>query len=171
VFGSIYPFIVNIILLFGAVAVLSQDVLKSLIEAEATIIGFFGLILIYALTSFDNRQDRLEQHFYDLAIASKADFKVNFGGATKTISEIAETYGPLLKNLRENRKRLVDISVFVGFFLVLSLFSAILALGIPNQEWAFYLSTFSLASLFLSIFQIFWMIYDLGKKPESPPPS
>jgi hypothetical protein len=129
-----YPFIIGIAILFGVAAVYRTEMLTALIEAEATIIGFFGLILTYALASFDNRIDKLEEHFYDLTIAAIPDYRKNSNKAKGTIDEIGQLYGSLLKNVRENRKRLVNISVFVGSLLMLSLFSAILALGIPNEE-------------------------------------
>ena len=45
---------------FGMFIILSTDALKSLIEGIATMLGFFGLIAVYLLTSYDNRIDKLE---------------------------------------------------------------------------------------------------------------
>ena len=51
---------------FGIFLLLSTDSLKSLIEGIATMLGFFGLIAIYLLTSYDSRIDKLEEKIQDL---------------------------------------------------------------------------------------------------------
>jgi len=87
-FTSIY--FIGIIFLFGAVAVISEEMLKALIEAEATILGFFGLITVYALTSLDTRIDRIEQQFFDIKKETSDLGRVRRTLLTERLSKIRE---------------------------------------------------------------------------------
>jgi hypothetical protein len=51
---------------FGIFLLLSVDSLKALIEGIATLLGFFGLVAIYLLTSYDSRIDKLDEKIQDL---------------------------------------------------------------------------------------------------------
>jgi len=64
--------------IYGLIAVAFKEVmLKSLIEAEATIIGFFGIIATYSLASIDNRIDKLEDKKFEFSsLAKKEELKV-----------------------------------------------------------------------------------------------
>lgn len=46
---------------FFVFVVINQDALKAMIEAEATILGFFGLVIVYLLNSIDTRIERIAQ--------------------------------------------------------------------------------------------------------------
>jgi len=148
-----FPFLMSIAFMFGIVAVFSEAMLTALIEAVATILGFFGLIFVYALTSIDRRLEMFNIAWFE---RSK-----NFDS-----SLYAREWNKAVENLNKNKKKLVSNSLITGFYLVLSLLLAILALGFPNEEVVLYLASFSVVILFVSIFQIFWTIYDLGKDPS-----
>lgn len=60
-------FIVSPIL--GLFNLLNKEILKLLVQVEAIIMGFFGLIFIYILNSFDSRQDRYEDQLFELEIS------------------------------------------------------------------------------------------------------
>lgn len=60
--------------LIGFIAIYDKEVLKALIEAEATVLGFFTLIVVYALGSLDNRIDRLDQHIFDIKLEDKKNW-------------------------------------------------------------------------------------------------
>jgi hypothetical protein len=151
IFIPFLPVIIGIPFVFGVVAIFSEAMLTALIEAEATILGFFGLIFVYALTSLDNRTDMLNTAWFELR------------------KDITPEYPPVwvkaVENVAKNKKKLVTNSLVAGIFLVVSLLLAILALGFPTEDWVLYLTTFSVGLLFSSLLQIFWTIYDLGKDP------
>ena len=151
------PFLQGITFLFGAVAVIEKEVLKSLIGAEATILGFFGLTYVYALTSLDDRMDRLEQQIFDIQIRSmKQRNQVIFGDLPNRI-----------ENIKNAKRKTANSALFTGALLFGSLLTSILGLGMPNDEWAFYLCSFSVLCLFFGIGQILLVIYDLRKSPET----
>jgi hypothetical protein len=75
----VVAFIVALVITIAAINIAkitinSAAVLQSLIQAEATILGFFGIIVTYLLTSYDTRLDRFEQQRFD-ARNSPADLK------------------------------------------------------------------------------------------------
>lgn len=153
-FTSIY--FLGFIFLFGLVAVISKEMLKALIEAEATILGFFGLITVYALTSLDTRIDKLEQQLHARIFDIKEKFS-DLGGVKKTY--LTER----LSNIKEEKRKTVYSALYAGVLLVGSLLSSILGLGIPIEEWAFYLCSLSVLLFFFGIGQTLLMIYDLAK--------
>jgi hypothetical protein len=151
IFIPFFPFLIAIPFVFGVVAVFSEAMLTALVEAIATILGFFGLIFVYALTSLDNRTDMLNTAWFEM----RKDMT----------PEYPQVWAKAVENVAKNKKKLVSNSLITGIFLVLSLLFAILALGFPNEDVVLYLTTFSVGLLFSSILQIFWTIYDLGKDP------
>jgi tetrahydromethanopterin S-methyltransferase subunit D len=64
VLGGLASFIAQI-------SVNSKNMLQSLIQAEATVLGFFGLIVTYVLVSYDTRLDRFEQERFDCELENK----------------------------------------------------------------------------------------------------
>ena len=144
---------------FGFLIILSIDAVKTLIEAEATILGFFGLIAVYLLTSYDSRIDKLEEKMLDSQI------DVNFEN---------------LRSLRErikDRKRKASISISASLIsLLLSFFLSITTLGVlgvnpeqPTQtalQLAIALSVIASTLLFIGVFSILVMIYRIGREPE-----
>lgn len=151
VFAFTLIYFLGIIFLFGLVAVISKEMLKALIEAEATILGFFGIIAVYALTSLDSRIDRLEEQNFDIQMKSmKSRNQVIFEDLPNKIEGIQKT-----------KRRAVLSMLYAGILLVGSLLSSILGLGFPNEEWAFNLCSLSVLLFFFGIGQTLLMIYDL----------
>lgn len=144
---------------FGFLIILSIDTMKTFIEAEATTLGFFGLIAVYLLTSYDNRIDKLEEKIQDTTDKTKAD---NWNA---------------LRNKIKARKRGASIAILSALIsLILSFFLSITSLGILDinpQEPTAYALTLALAVttiastlLFIGVFSVFVMIYRIGKEPE-----
>jgi hypothetical protein len=165
---AVGQFLVQVSKLYRSIAVSREPVLKSLIEAEATILGFFGLIVIYALTSYDRRMDRFEEQIFELAEKRKQEEvpkELPNRGVAKSKGELLVQ---ALGNIQENKRELVSTALLVGSLLVLSLLLSILALGMGDTaeanmlcELAFYLFFIGIVSNF-AIFYLF-----LRKTPES----
>lgn len=130
------------------------DVLKILIEAEATILGFFGLIAVYALTSYDNRIDRVEERILN---KEEAD------------DQLLSLFS-LTRKIRERKTKFVLGALPSLASLVLSFFLSITVLGLvninPNMLIAYQLSIAASSLLFTGVFAIFMMLYRMGKEPE-----
>lgn len=144
---------------FGLFMALSIDAVKALIEANATILGFFGLIAVYLLTSYDNRIDKLEEKLLD-----------------RQIDVNRENLLSLQKKMK-NRKTRATVAIMAAFIsLVVSFFLSMSALGIlginPTTPTTTALQ-YSLISvivsstlLFVGVFSIFILLYRIGKEPD-----
>lgn len=162
IFAFSQPLILGIIFLYGSVATVEVEMLKAMIEAEATILGFFALVVVYALSSLDNRIDRLELLLHIL-IFDREKFP-DLGGIEQTI--LTER----LSKINERKRKTIYSAVYNGVLLIGSLLASILGLGflgIPNQEWAFYMCSLSAMLFFVGIGLILLMIYDLAQSPET----
>lgn len=135
---------------YGFFAVVSKEnMLKSLIEAESTVLGFFAFIITYTLSSLDNRMDRIEQKLLD----TKEEDKV-----------IA--LNNRLSVIREKKSIVIRRVVFISACLVSSLLISILALGIADIMLAFNLCFLAMGIFFSGILGVFLMLYDLAKEPK-----
>jgi hypothetical protein len=144
---------------FGFFIILSADAMQTLIEAEATILGFFGLIAVYLLTSYDNRIDKLQEKILDSSDKAKIE---SFSVAQQR-----------LKN-RKIRATIAILSALIS--LILSFFLSIVTLGLlslneghPSQtalNIAVPLIVVASMLLFIGVFSIFLMIYRIGSEPE-----
>jgi magnesium-transporting ATPase (P-type) len=103
---------------YGILNVLSVDALRATIEAEATIIGFFAIVVAYLLNSYDLRIDRFEQELFDMLIQNPQ----------RDAGPILIT-GSLQKAVKERKKKTVFAIVIVGVCLAISLFLLIIALA------------------------------------------
>jgi hypothetical protein len=163
------PLILGIIFLYGLVATIEAETLKAIIQAETTILGFFALVVVYALTSLDNRMDRLEEQIF------KVEEKyLDFSDNPKSIINAGKTKTDKLRHrLNEVQKikgKTVYSALYNGILLIGSLLASILGLGflgIPNHEWAFYMCSLSAMLFFVGIGLILLTVYDLAQVPES----
>lgn len=163
------PLILGIIFLYGLVATIEVEMLKAMIQAEATILGFYGLIVVYALTSLDNRTDTLEEQIFEVE-----EKYLDLPYAPESMRNIGKTRiakrNERLNKLKKTRGKTVFSALQNGILLIGSLLASILGLGflgIPNQEWAFYMCSLSALLFFFGIGLILLMIYDLGQSPET----
>jgi hypothetical protein len=154
-------------ILFGFIILLSADAWKTLIEAEATILGFFGLIAVYALTSYDNRIDKVEEKILD----SESDIDVDLFSLDYFKREIREIrLHSLKRKIRERKRRTVMGILSALISIILSFFLSITVLGLvninPQMVFAYQLSFVASTFLFIGIFAIFMMLYRMGREPE-----
>jgi len=101
-----------------SLVLINKDSLKALIEAEATILGFFGLVVVYMLNSLDTRIDRLEQQRFDLTEKNK--------------EEEASEKEKIRDNIRSLKKYVIKRAAIMGSLLALSLLISIWLLGIVD---------------------------------------
>lgn len=170
---AVSTFLAFAALFYGLVATSSKEtMLKSLIEAQATIIGFYGIIVVYALTSLDNRSDKYENWLFE--VTEKGKHKDVPGeyvylksiGIIKEAKSKGEILGEALLNIEKRKKGMVIQSSFIGIILVFSLLLSILALGVSIFDVSFLLCFYGTALFFVGIFGIFFLLYGLSKSPE-----
>jgi len=157
--------ILGIIFLFGFVAIISVEMLKAMIQAEATILGFFALVAVYAMSSLDGRIDRFEQQIFKIE-----EKYLDFSG-DPAIKKIGKTKSLKLRDrlnkVEKIKKGTIYLALYAGVLLIGSLFASMLGLGllgVPNLEWAFYSCSFSALLFFSGTGLILLMVYDLASK-------
>ena len=162
---------------FGiATALAKSDVIKSLIQAEATILGFFGLVIVYVLKSLDDKEDRYVQMLFDLQMKGKDAETILLSGeelrlvATekdKGIKIKGESRGGFLQSLIERtnkqKKAIVRFTRTIGAYLVSSILISIWILGMPDVVVAGLLSIFAVYLFLVSFVSIFQMFGYIGK--------
>jgi hypothetical protein len=156
--------ILGIIFLFGLVATVSVEMLKAMIQAEVTILGFFALVAVYALSSLDGKIDRLEQQIFKIE-----EKYLDFSNNPESIKKVGETkiskLSEHLNKVKKTKRRTVYLALYAGVLLIGSLFTSILGLGflgIPNKEWAFYLCSISTLLFFFGTGIILLIVYDFA---------
>jgi len=163
VFGLSIP-VILVSFFFGLFAVVAKDtMLASLIEAEATVLGFFGLIVVYALTSLDARTDRLEQQIFDITETNKF-YKSTGLGEKKTRRD--EALRKTLRNVQKKREQIINFAVITGGYLIVSLLLSILALGIPDVTSSFILCSLAVGLFLTAIGGIFGVLHFIAKRPK-----
>jgi len=140
--------------------------LKAMIQAETTILGFFALVAVYALSSLDSRIDRFEQQIFKIE-----EKYLDFSDNPEPIRKVGETkiskLRERLSKVEKTKRRTVYLSLYVGVLLVGSLFASILGLGflgIPNKEGTLYLCSISTLFFFFGTGLILLTVYDLASK-------
>lgn len=144
---------------FGSIAVTSESMLNTIVQADATILGFFGLIAIYAFTAFDNRTDRFEQQLFELTTEKHPNMKED---ALELEKSRLERH---LVTIQRNKKELVDNAFGAGLFLVLSLILSMFSLA--KVPFASDLCTGAIYFMLFSIWFIFVIFRSFGKTPET----
>jgi hypothetical protein len=153
---------------YGIVGVLMVESLKATIEAEATIIGFFAIVVAYLLNSYDLRIDRLEQELFDMVIQNPQ----------RDAGPIL-VMGKMQNAVKERKKNTVYVIVIVGACLALSLFILIISLGFVSLlsngsnssnttlvGIAFWTDVFGTMLLFTGTFGIFSFLLSIARERE-----
>jgi uncharacterized membrane protein YesL len=168
--------------------VISETALQAVIEAQATIFGFFGLIIVYWLTSVDSRIDRLTQ-MKDECEMKKIDAEIISRSHTLAKEDMAR-WDKEITNLNNRldriltfKEKVVNEAWVIGVFLVLSLimsigllaFQSVIAEAIQNLESPlFQLAGIATGIPLMVFFESIWFIFSLfkrmGKKPKMNPP-
>lgn len=141
---------------FGATAILDKSVLEALIQAEATILGFFGAIFIFALTSLERRIDERKRQIITVKISSVHQYTL--------INNLTNQ----IENIQKNVGNLVNATIFTSTLFFSSLTCSLLAFGLHgvNEDWTFTLTSFSVLNLILGFFMILSIVYDMKLNPE-----
>jgi hypothetical protein len=159
IFLVLVPPIGETIMFLASLAIKNDSMLAALLQAEATFLGFFGVIVVYGLTSFDNRIDRVEQ----LSILT-AEKNLPFE-KERLVLEISG----LRKKIEKERKEFFNNAFWIGVFLVISLLFSVLSFAhsqLPSSLVDI-LSELSILFLFVGIVYTFSMFRRLGRRRET----
>jgi hypothetical protein len=186
IFTAIIIIILSLFSSFYILVLANTDALKAFIEAEATVLGFFGIIAVYMLTSIDSRIDRLEseKHEYEAKLefavtGSPSDAKPTPSSLQLWTSKVSNLEGRL-DRIQNKKETLAYEASIIGTGLIVSLIADVALLGLQSM-YVNALTKFSsplkvLVSLaaatptmlfFISTWYIFSLLRRMGKKPKS----
>ncbi len=128
--GTIKDWIIFLILVFGLAiisisfsVVLNAEALKTLVQAEATFFGFFGVLLVYVLKQYDDKlQDWKET----------AD-KLTPSESMEAIPLLSTTQGEqiinIINEIRENKMAFVNTGITIGAVITFSMLMSVWLIG------------------------------------------
>jgi len=128
--GNIKDWTILLILVFGLATistsfsvVLNAEALKTLVQAEATFFGFFGVLLVYVLKQYDdNLQDWKET----------AD-KLTPSESMEAIPILSTTQGEqiinIINEIRENKMAFVNTGITIGAVITFSMLMSVWLIG------------------------------------------
>ena len=128
--GTLKDWIIFLILVFGLAmisisfsVVLNAEALKTLVQAEATFFGFFGVLLIYVLKQYDDKlQDWKET----------AD-KLTPSETIEAIPSLSTTQGEqiikIINEIRENKMNFVNSGITIGVLITFSMLMSVWLIG------------------------------------------
>jgi cobalamin biosynthesis protein CobD/CbiB len=140
----------------------SDGMLQSLVQAQATILSLFGIIVAYLLTSYDSRLDRLEQQSFDVERVPLDDRD----------HELSSFLIKRFKEIKKQKSKTAQGILWVGSALVFSLLLSVIAFGLRDVSgWENLKAEVSMVDIvlfFCGILGIFLMFNRMGKEPEEP---
>jgi ABC-type multidrug transport system fused ATPase/permease subunit len=170
--GLIITIVFAVLLIFGCSVMLPVEVVKALLDVAAMLLGFFGVFVVYLLSYYDNRIDKLEKDVEHekkkivLNIYDKTEEEMTLERDT-TISDVEKR----LYRIKNKKGLIVDMSLVTFVCFMGSLSSSLVALGLlstGSQGWLLYviqvLSSATLAFLFSGILLVFTLIRRIGKE-------
>lgn len=149
--------------------------MKALIQAEATVLGFFGITVVYVLRSLDDKESTYAEKLLELEVTGKHEETVVAAAGEPEVDTSGDTVisiemgkrGEFLRQLmmqtHEQKRATIRLIRSTGAYLVSSLLFSIWILGMPDIAIAGILSIFAVYLFVVSIVSIFWLFEDIGK--------
>jgi len=130
--------------ILGNISLASINMLQSVIQAEATILGFFAIIGAYGLTSYDTRIDRHEQQLFDLHLSE--------------VSPVYKQFEKKLNDLKEKKRGFAKLCAVIASLLIISLLFSTITLGMKDASSSL-AKIFSGTALYLFFIGIIGIVY------------
>jgi hypothetical protein len=161
-YGRIFVIIAFLIaLLLWDVIITSVGMLESLVQAQATVLGLFGIIIAYFLNAYDLRLDRLEQEsFFEERNGKKIESK-----------EIEERYN----EVRKHKFNVAKGFFVIGSLLVFSLLLSVIAFRLREisgwEPLKIGVSVADISFFFVGMFGILLILNKIGKQSKELKPN
>jgi ABC-type multidrug transport system fused ATPase/permease subunit len=161
-----------VLFIFGYYVMFPVEVVKALLDVSAMFLGLFGVFVVYLLSYYDNRIDKLEKEVeYEkdqivLNIWNKPEeeMKAERDMAIKNVENKLDK----IKNIKRST---ASMNLFTFACFIVSLVFSIVALGllsVDSQGWLLEVIQISasatLTSLFVGILLVFNLIRRIGKE-------
>ena len=174
---TVVPFILMLIAVFFGIATVlaKEEIMKALIQAETTVLGFFGIMVVYFLKSLDDKESTYAEKLLELEVKGKHEDIVATNASKPKTDNSGDTIimitfehrGEFLKNLmlqaHEQKRATIRFTRPIVAYLISSILLSIWILGMPDAAIAGMLSIFAVYLFVVSIVSIFWLLGDIGK--------
>lgn len=170
IIGGITVLALTYVAAFFSIFLLSKEALIALVQGEAVVFGFFGLMVVYVLEAYDDKLGRLDQLLFEMSETGKDQEKVPGMKEPK-----GEFIAKLKGTLRSQRKRTIRSASVTGLLLVISMIMSIWLIGAmdlllqigfanPLGSIVILLDGIDVLLFFLSVWFLFDLFRDLAKE-------
>jgi len=178
IIGAIIVFILSLAVVPFSAVIANGDALKALIQADATILGFFGIIVTYILKSLDDKESRWEEIWLQLTEEGKqTQVDSEVAKLTQYLKKKPMSKGEMcmlmVESIEKRRKTTIRFSKAIGTLLVISLLISIWLLSMIGLAletgimWIFSLVSLTggiaILLLFLGVWFLFSLFKDIGQ--------
>lgn len=165
------------IYLAGGTINVARDVLKSLVDANAALIGFLGIITVFALTSYRDSIHRTEEEIYRLRVEHEQNISpssaVIWGNKRAELDSAEKEYKLFMDRIKKLKNRLemhktgsgetCSVAVRSAVYFVISILLCILAMSEVDLLVRFSSTYFACALVVVGVIGIIEMISNLKK--------
>ena len=158
--------------MFGYYVMLPVEVVKALLDVAAMFLGLFGVFVVYLLSYYDSRIDKLEKEVEYEKSKLVINIWDNPEEEMKAERDIAiKNAEKKLGNIKAKKGFTANTSLGTFVFFMVALVSSIVTLGLlsaDNHGWFLEVVSFSssatLAALFTGILMVFILIRRIGQE-------
>lgn len=152
--GIIGGYLLTVGTAFFSISILNKEALQTLIEAEATVLGFFGLIVVYILKSLDEKEDRYEQQTFE--VVEKDIPEMDLGELKLTLKRMKiKDLKEIREALKEKRTKILRKASLIGTFLLLSILFSIFFLGTMDLSLQNLSNPLGISIMFIGVFGVY----------------
>jgi hypothetical protein len=157
---------------------LASDVPRAIVDADAALLGFLGLIAVYALTANNDSFRFTQQEIYRVKEEHEKELGIDIPETSQIsenqLAQADQEYDLYKKRVKQLKKNLEDIredsqsicffSVVVAMSTIISILSAILTISITIPEIRFLAIYLATSFCILGVFFILLLIRDIGQR-------
>jgi ABC-type multidrug transport system fused ATPase/permease subunit len=169
--GISFVIVFVLLLVFGCYVMLPVEIVKALLDVSAMFLGLFGVFVVYLLSYYDSRIDKLEKEIeYEKNTRNLNVWGESDEQKVKRATKINAVEKKLAK-IKDKKGSTANMSLFTFVCFMVSLVSSIVTLGLlstNSQGWLLDVirgsASVTLASLFVGILLVFTLIRRIGKE-------
>lgn len=157
------------------VAEVESEVFKSLVDANAALLGFLGVITVFILNTYRDATRVTEDKIYKLKLehekGTRSTPSVAYPGRTSNYSAVEKKYEEFKAKLQELEDRINDqregsneslsFTILSVFSFVVSILLCLLSMGNLSPQVRFNVTYLAIAATSFGLFYMFAMIWNL----------
>ena len=148
--------------------VVNSEALKTLVQAEATFFGFFGILFVYALKQYDDEFKELRKSAFELN-PSESNQKLDSG------DNIVQNLEGMINEIREKKRTLVKAATDIGVAIIGSMLISVWLIGSVDSisstggNWLIigtirFLSYFTIALFLVAIYKFLDLLNKMAEE-------